>query len=240
MSATAPPRVITVVSAVILAAGLAACSGGSTTAAGRTTGASSSSTTSAATSSPSAGGSAGPTATTPPSTKGGTGGSDADGGARPVPTATTPVAEQNLAQSRKLPNPKRTAVLTGIRAVGHQGYDRVVFAFDGPIGGYSVRYVDPLTLDPTDVVVPHAGSAALRVSMVSATRDASNSAADGETPRTYTGPAGLKPNLVSVKEIVPAGDFEATLTYGIGVDGTKPFSVLLLSDPTRLVVDVAH
>jgi len=157
-------------------------------------------------------------------------------GALPAPTSTADVAGQKLT-----PAPTRPAVLSSIRAADNGTYDRVVFALDGPIGGYVVRYVDTLTMDPSDQPVPHAGDTALQVTMQEATLDTTHLVGPTETPRTYRGQARLKPGLKSVKEIVQAGDFEATLTYGIGIDGgRKPFRVLLLGHPTRLVVDVAH
>jgi len=212
--------------AVVLAGLLAACGSGSAAPSGSAT---------VAVSSTSAAGTAGRSAA-PGASAGNNTPADGDGGAKPAPTSTADVDRQDLT-----PAPKQTAVLTGVRAGAHGGYDRVVFAFDGPIGGYVVRYVDQLTSDPSGKPVKIAGDAALQVAIQGATLNTSFQTSAGETPRTYDGPDRVTPKLESVKEIVQAGDYEASLSYGLGIDGgKKPFSVTLLPDPTRLVVDVAH
>src|SRR3954454_24798532 len=47
----------------------------------------------------------------------------------------------------------------------------------------------------------------------------------------------LCPNLRQVKL---AGDFEGVVTFGFGLKRKTGFRVFRLSDPTRVVVDVAH
>lgn len=209
---------VLLVTTAILAGGLAACGGGQDGGSATPSGPAASTATTASTPEPSAS----DMPTTLPTTD------------LPVPTSTADVVQQDL------PGAKQTAVPTAIRAGAHSGYDRVVFELDGPIGGYVVRYVDKLTQDPSDLPIEHEGDAALQVVILGATLDTSFQVAEGEKVRTYEGPDRLAANLTSVKEVVQAGDFEAVLTYGIGVSSTKAFSVTLLSDPTRLVVDVAH
>lgn len=175
-----------------------------------------------------------PSAGEPTSTGTATGGTDSDGGSLPVPTATTDVVKEDL------PGATQTAVLTEIRVGAHTGYDRVVFELDGPLLGYAVRYVDTLTQDGSGQPVEHEGDAALAVTMMGATLDTSFQVEPGQTPRTYDGPKRIAADLESVEEVVHSGDFEATLSFGIGVDQKAPFRVELLSSPTRLVVDVAN
>jgi hypothetical protein len=40
-----------------------------------------------------------------------------------------------------------------------------------------------------------------------------------------------------VREVVRTGDFEAVLTWAIGVNGRTPFAVTTLREPDRLVID---
>jgi hypothetical protein len=42
-----------------------------------------------------------------------------------------------------------------------------------------------------------------------------------------------------VKELVRTGDFEAVLSWAIGLEKQSEFRVQTLDDPARLVVDVA-
>ena len=52
-------------------------------------------------------------------------------------------------------------------------------------------------------------------------------------------PRRFSTGLTAVKEVVQAGDFEAVVTYGIGVDRKRPIKVSTLSNPSRLVIDVS-
>jgi hypothetical protein len=47
----------------------------------------------------------------------------------------------------------------------------------------------------------------------------------------------MKPKLPIVKEIVSAGDFEAVVTYGIGVSRKAETRVITLADKNRVVID---
>jgi hypothetical protein len=56
----------------------------------------------------------------------------------------------------------------------------------------------------------------------------------------YTGPNELKPGLPNLVEAEITGDFEAVLTWVLGVNEEAGFRVLTLEGPARLVVDVGH
>ena len=43
----------------------------------------------------------------------------------------------------------------------------------------------------------------------------------------------------AVKEVAQVGDFEAVVSYGIGLDRRRPLTVSTLSGPSRLVIDVS-
>jgi hypothetical protein len=72
---------------------------------------------------------------------------------------------------------------------------------------------------------------------------ASGTDLDGEQVRTvYDGPERIDGALAGtsvVKEIVLTGDFEATMSWVVGTDRQAAFSVSELSDPTRVVLDIA-
>ena len=58
---------------------------------------------------------------------------------------------------------------------------------------------------------------------------------------TYTGPKRFSPNLPKVVELVQVEDFEATLSWVIGMNGAETtVAVQVVSNPTRVVVDVSH
>jgi hypothetical protein len=120
--------------------------------------------------------------------------------------------------------------LVAVRAAHHDGFDRVTFEFRGGLPSHQVGYVDQLTADPSDRPVPLAGDAVLRVVFHGA-----NAHDDGGRA---TAPRHLTPGLPVLKEIRNAGDFEAVVTYGLGLDHRVPVRVSTLSGPSRLVIDL--
>jgi hypothetical protein len=42
-----------------------------------------------------------------------------------------------------------------------------------------------------------------------------------------------------IQEVVETGDFEAVLNWVIGVNGRTPFEVSTMTDPARVVIDIA-
>jgi hypothetical protein len=122
--------------------------------------------------------------------------------------------------------------LVDVRAAGHPGFDRVVFEFRGAVPEHRVRYVDQLVEDGSGKPVSVAGTADLEVVF----QGANAHEADG-TPSVS--PRRFSPNLTAVKEVAQIGDFEAVVSYGIGVDRRRPITVSTLSGPSRLVIDVS-
>jgi hypothetical protein len=128
----------------------------------------------------------------------------------------------------------RIPELVNVRAAHHPGFDRVVFEFRGGMpSSHSVRYVSSLTEDPTDRPVHLAGDATIQVVFQGA------NAHDERGAGTVTPAGRFSPGLPSLKEVAPAGDFEAVVTYGLGVDHRVPFKVFELRDPARVVIDIS-
>jgi hypothetical protein len=129
------------------------------------------------------------------------------------------------------------ALLTGVRAASHDGYDRVVFEFRNGVPGYDVGYSErPVRADGSGEPVAVAGGAVLLVRMEPALdADLTKESA----PRTYTGPTRVRPDTTAVAELVRTGGFESVLTWAVGVDGKRPFRVTRLESPARIVIDVA-
>ncbi len=131
------------------------------------------------------------------------------------------------------------AFLTAVRTARQDGFDRVVFEFDGGPPGARVEYVArPVTEDGSGDEVTVEGAAVLQVRM----EQAGSARLSGENVvLTYTGPKRLRPQgTATVVELVQTGDFEAVLTWVVGTRQRAPFKVTTLRGPPRLVVDVAH
>ena len=133
---------------------------------------------------------------------------------------------------------RQVALLTGVRAARHEGFDRVVFEFRNVEPGYGVRYVRrPLREDGSGKVVPVKGAYVLRVRMENAL-DADLTKAGA--PMTYTGPRRITPRTPEIAELVKTGGFEAVLTWAIGVRDRVGFRVSTLRAPARLVIDLRN
>jgi hypothetical protein len=129
--------------------------------------------------------------------------------------------------------------LTDVRAAGHETFDRVVLEFAGPAPEYRVAYVEPPVREQgSGRAVDVVGAAFLQITA----SPASGVQLEGEELReTYGGPGRLDPPYADViTEVVSTGDYEATLTWVIGLERRVPYGVVVLDDPTRLVVDVRH
>jgi hypothetical protein len=124
-----------------------------------------------------------------------------------------------------------TPTLLDVRAGGHTGYDRVVFEFRGPVPEHGIGYVDQLVQDGSGDPVSVAGAADLEVVFEGANAHEENGSPTISPRRFSTG-------LTAVQEVAQIGDFEAVVTYGIGVDRRRPIEVSTLSSPSRLVIDV--
>ncbi len=121
-------------------------------------------------------------------------------------------------------------------AVGHhEGYDRVVFQFRGDgLPGYRIEYMEPpFQEDGSGNPVDVAGTAFVVVRMEPASGFDLNT---GEGELVYKGPKRL-PGTGVVQEVVRTGDFEAVLSWAIGLEAKVPFLVTTAASPSRLVVD---
>jgi peptidoglycan hydrolase-like protein with peptidoglycan-binding domain len=128
-------------------------------------------------------------------------------------------------------------LLTAVRLGAHPGFERVVFEFRAALPGFGVRYVDPpIVADGSGDPVPVEGSAFLQARM----EPASGFDLDAGVP-VFTGPdriSGASAGTAVVREVVRTGDFEAVLTWVVGVGSRAGFRVTTLPAPSRLVIDV--
>jgi hypothetical protein len=98
----------------------------------------------------------------------------------------------------------------------------------------------PLKEDGSGNTVQAKGSAYLQVRMEPAS---GFDVTTGEGELVYKGPKridGAAAGASAVQEVVRLGDFEAVLTWVIGLDGKDDFKVTTASNPARLIIDIRN
>jgi hypothetical protein len=132
------------------------------------------------------------------------------------------------------PSQPQIAILVAIRAAHHRetrpNYDRIVFEFTNFIPLLRIEYVQRLIADGSGLPVPIAGNAIVQVQFMPA--QAHNDRGQPTVPirATY--------KLPTIKEIVSAGDFEAVVTYGVGLTRKAEPRIITLANPNRIVIDI--
>lgn len=132
--------------------------------------------------------------------------------------------------------------LTDVRVAGQEGFDRIVLEFDGDqMSPYQVGYVPgPVRQDGSGNPVEVAGDSYLEVLLTAASGVVFDLEEEDGYRLSYVGPDRVTGDTEVVQEAVRTGDFEATLTWTLGLDGEAPFAVTVLESPLRLVIDVQH
>jgi hypothetical protein len=127
------------------------------------------------------------------------------------------------------------APVVTVRAGRTSCWDRIVFEVDGPVAGYSVRYVGQVVQDGSGAVLPVPGGARLQVQL--------NHPAYDDAGRPTLGPVPSVRGFQTLRSVVSGGSFEGYTTFGVGTRARLPFRVFTLAGPgdhSRIVLDVAH
>lgn len=127
--------------------------------------------------------------------------------------------------------------MTDIRIGHHDGFDRVVYQMDGTGGppGWHVQYTDRAIQDGSGRQLDIAGNSILEVQIL-------GSAYPWDSATTpYSGPdPATNPSAPGIAGVYGSQVYEGTTQSFIGVNGDRPpFSVTVLEDPVRLVIDIA-
>lgn len=176
-----------------------------------------------------------PTSSPSPSTSATTGTASPTSSASPTATSVPAGFSLDAVSSPRYPDLGGDLGAIGVVRVGrHTGYDRVVWQF--PEGGrpsFQVQYVDQPIADGSGDVVDVPGDAFLEV-LISAVGIPSATA-----PRPGNASAASLAGTVITQARPVYGGFEAVGQSFVGVrDRERPFRVAVLTNPTRLVVDI--
>jgi hypothetical protein len=116
-----------------------------------------------------------------------------------------------------------------------EGFDRIVFTCEGfhhPT--WKVRYVHPpIQQCGSGNNIAVSGNGFLQISM-----DTAQAHNDAGQPTITDRDRHL--NCRNLKQLVLTCDFEAKVAFLVGLDSKKPYRVIELQNPTRLIVDVKN
>jgi hypothetical protein len=134
--------------------------------------------------------------------------------------------------------------LTDVRVGAHDGFDRIVFEFEEPkpnpgghggIPFYEIRQArPPFTQDASGLPVDVFGDAFVHIVMQG------SGGYDFDGNPTYAGSRTLTPGFGTLAQAVQTGDFEATMSWVLGLSRATCWQVQELHDPDRLVIDFHH
>lgn len=126
--------------------------------------------------------------------------------------------------------------VTSARAARQDGFDRVVFELAGGDGmpGWRVAYDDTPSRDGSGDPVEVEGANTLAVVITGI-----GYPFDTGVDELDTDPA-LPTDLAVVTDVVVGSTFEGSYEAFVGVSAERPFTVQRLSDPARVVIDIAH
>jgi hypothetical protein len=173
----------------------------------------------------------------------------------PVPETTTTVPAETTTGHPSPPAPKRCAReaggeegiytnLVAVRIGTHEGYDRITFEFEAPepnpggatgIPRYEITAAKPPHYeDASGLPLKVNGNSFVGIVFHGA------SGVDLEGHATYTGPKVVRAGFANFVEAVRSGDFEATLSWILGVRRQTCWQVHELHNPDRVAIDIPH
>jgi hypothetical protein len=126
-------------------------------------------------------------------------------------------------------NEQTPSGVVAVRVGQHDGYDRFVIEFNGPIPAYAVRRQSGTTFteDPRGTQITLSGTNGVSVLV---------HPIDNWT--SYAGPTAFKPDFQFLKEARLVQNFEGYQQWALGIQGTPCMRVTELASPSRLVVDI--
>lgn len=146
-------------------------------------------------------------------------------GLRPLGNADTEQKTQRVQAPARL-------LVTGVRTGTHDGFERVVFDLDGQgEPGWFIDYTETPAQQGSGRPIEYDGATALNVNI-----DGTILPFEANRPDPNVGT--VLGSGSAVKQIVPAGTFEGRSQFVIGLDSRHPYSVQVLNNPTRLVIDI--
>ena len=148
-----------------------------------------------------------------------------------TPPATSALGSPNLSEKRREPSTLAQVDITNVRVGRHADFDRVVLDLQGEgTPGWSTRFKTDPVQDGSGFPVEYEGETSLELAISGLAMPG----ADYQPIGTVPGAGGV------VTEVIPGGWFEGMSFVVIGLTGERPYSIQMLENPPRLVVDILH
>lgn len=144
-----------------------------------------------------------------------------------------PLGEANRDMKTLRPEEPAQLLVTEVRTGSHSGFDRVVFEMTGTgEPGWFIDYTDSPSQQGSGRPLPHGGDVALNVNIDGTAYPFELGVADpGLTTISGSG---------NVVDVTNGGTFEGRSQFVIGLNTAVPYSVQVLHDPHRLVIDLVR
>lgn len=142
----------------------------------------------------------------------------------------TPTGDADTGMKTLRPEAPANLVVTEVRVGSHEGFDRVTFELEGEGDpGWFIDYTDRPSQQGSGRTVEYEGDTALNVNL-----DGMVYPFDLGIPDPHIGTvagAGV------ITEVISVGTFESRSQFVIGLDRQASYTVQVLSDPQRVVLD---
>ncbi|WP_027004583.1 AMIN-like domain-containing (lipo)protein [Corynebacterium halotolerans] len=158
-----------------------------------------------------------------------TGGSDIS--ATSADAGVTPLGNADSSMKTLRPEAPSQLLVTDVRVGSHEGFDRIVFDLTGEgTPGWFIDYTEQPTQQGSGHPIPYQGAVALNVNL------------DGMTYPFQLGMEdpgiGTVPGAGNVTEVISSGTFEGRSQFVVGLSDRLPYSVQVLENPQRVVIDI--
>lgn len=152
-------------------------------------------------------------------------------GAQPSSAGLSALGDVNTTRKTQRPEAPAQLLVTDVRVGSHATFDRVVFDLEGAgTPGWFADYTKSPAQQGSGHPVAVAGDAALNINI-----DGTAYPFELDQPDPQI---GTVEGAGKVVEVVSAGTFEGHSQFIIGLQSELPYSVQVLEDPQRVVVDI--
>ena len=149
-------------------------------------------------------------------------------------TQVQPLGTADPAPKTQRPSASAQLAVAGVRVGAHEGFDRVVVDLEGEgTPGWFVDYTSTPIQETVAQPLQVAGNFFLNIN-IDGTVAPVELGKDNNAPVTMTGDTG------NVIDVINAGTYEGRSQIVVGLRSDLPYSVQVMEDPMRVVVDIVQ